>query len=459
MLLNKPLNLAEKNEWLGEWDMSDDFGGKVLGSLKYDGSDDATLELYIDSRNSEFTVRNYEVLHGMSGKQEITLLDVSATIPNLRSFLGRSLNRVSYKVDSVIIGAHVENRDSEVFSKLRVSIEDTNRWSGASTVLSRIPKPNVEDSEGYGVFVVKNNLAPVEVDGKIYQIVSGDVSTSVDFKKGESSGNLRVQDFWEVSSPSLFSLDKALGEVKILQDLLSFATCRAAGVIWIQLEVAGTESELPNGTPLPPRRVDVISSLMGIGKGDLECIDPRRFLFTCESIPFELIVPRWIGLYRDMRVSINMIMAQIFAPMPFVENSLLMITGTAEVLHKNLNISNVRSLKERLFELASTFIKDASLLLIPDIQYWARRTVKARNKLTHEGTTDDHSVDELLAIIKVTRAVITLAVLEKLEISGEHQKYVVERHPQFIEAARYARGWLTPRSEEITEEKQNNTNA
>lgn len=352
----------------------------------------------------------------------------------------------------------MENRDYEAFSKLRVSIEDTNCWNGASEISSRIPTHSVDDSEEYGVFVVKNNPVPVEVDGKIYQIVSGDVSTSVDFKKGESSGNLRVQDFWEVSSPSLFSLDKALGEVKILQDLLSFATCRAAGVIWIQLEVAGTESELPNGTPLPPRRVDVISSLMGIGKYDLECIDPRRFLFTCESIPFELIVPRWIGLYRDMRVSINMIMAQIFAPMPFVENSLLMVTGTAEVLHKNLNISDTMYLKGRLVELASTFIKDASPLLIPDIPYWASRTVKARNKLTHEGTTDEHSVDELLAIIKATRAVITLAVLEKLEISGEHQKCVVDRHPQFIETARDARDWLTPPPEEITEEKQNNTN-
>ena len=457
--MNKPLNLAEKNEWLGEWDIPDDFGGKVLGSLKYDGSDDATLELYIDSRNSEFTVRNYEVLHGMSGKQEITLLDVRAKAPNLRSFLGRSLNRVSYKVDSVIIGAPVENRDSEVFSKLRVSIEDTNCWSGASTVLSRIPKPNVEDSEGYGVFVVKNNLAPVRVDGKTYRVVSDIVNVSAEYKKGETSGNVRVQDFWEVSSPSLFSLDKALEEVKMLQDLLSFATCCVAGVIWIQLEVAGTEGELPDGRPLPPRRVDVISSLMGIGKCDLECVDPRRFRFSCDSIPFEVILPKWICVYGDIRDSINMILAQIFAPMPFVENTLLMIVGTAEVLHKNLNISDVRYLKERLIDLASTFIKDASPLLIPDSPYWAGRTVKARNKLIHEGTAGDHSVDELLAITKVTRAVITLAVLEKLEISGEHQKYVVERHPQFIESARYARDWLTPPPEEITEEKQNNTDA
>lgn len=459
MLLNKPLNLADKNEWLGEWDMVDGSGRKVFGSLKYDGFDDAILELYIDSRNSEFTVRNYEVLHGMSGKQEITLLDVRAEVPNLRSLLGRSLNRVSYKVDSVIIGAHVENRDSEVFSKLRVSIEDTNRWSGASTVLSRIPKPNVEDSEGCGVFVVKNNLAPVEVDGKIYRVVSEIMDVSAKYKKGETSGNVRVQDFWEVSSPSLFSLDKALEEVKMLQGLLSFAACRVAGVIWIQLEVAGTEGELPNGTPLPPRRVDVISSLMGIGKCDLECVDPRRFLFSCDSTPFEVILPKWICVYGDIRVPINMILAQIFAPMSFVENSLLMVTGTAEVLHKNLNISNVRFLKERLVELASTFIKDASPLLIPDIPHWASRTVKARNKLTHEGTTDAHSVDELLAIIKVTRAVITLAVLEKLAISGEHQKYVIDRHPQFIETARYARDWLTPPPEEITEEKQNNTDA
>lgn len=457
--MNKPLNLAEKNEWLGEWSIPDAFEGKVLGSLKHDGSGGITLEVYIDSRNSEFTVRKYEVLHGMSGKQEITLLNVRATAPNLQSFPVRFPYRVSYKVDSVIIGAHIENRDSEVFSKLHVSIEDTNRWSGASSISYRIPKSSVEDSKEYGVFVVKSNPDPVEVDGKIYRVVSEIVGDSAKYQKGETSGNVRAQDFWEVSSPSLFSLDKALEEVRMLQGLLSFATCRVAGVIWIQLEVAGTEGELPDGTHLPPRRVDVISSLMGIGQCDLECVDPRRFLFSCDSIPFEIILPKWICVYEDIRVPINMILAQIFAPMQFIENTLLMIVGTAEVLHKNLNISRARSLKDRLVGLASTFIKDASPLLIPDIPHWATRTVKARNSLTHEGTADKHSVDELIAIIKSTRAVITLVVMEKLGISGEHQKYVVENNPQFIEAAMYARDWLTPPPEEVTEETQNNTNA
>lgn len=458
MLLNKPLILAEENEWLGEWDIPDAFEGKAFGSLKYDGSGGVTLELYIDSRKGGFVVRDYENVYGISGVQEITLLGVRAS-SNVQPFPARFPFRVSYKVDSVIIGAHVKSQDSEVFSKLRVSIEDTNCWSGASEISSRIPKPGVANPEEYGVFVVKNNPASVEVDGKTYRVVSDIVNVSAEYKKGGNSANVRVQDFWEVSSPSPFSLEKALDEVKILQDLLSFAACRAAGVIWMQLEVVGTESELPDGTPLPPRRVAVISSIMGIGQYDLKCVDPRHFLFSCDSIPFEVILPKWIGVYKDMRVSINMILAQIFAPMSFVENSLLMVTGTAEVLHKNLNISDMRYLKERLVELASTYIKDASPLLIPDIPYWASRTVKARNKLTHEGTTDEHSVDELLAIIKLTRAVITLAVLEKLEISGEHQKYVVERHPQFIESARYARDWLTPPPEEITEEKQNNTDA
>lgn len=458
MLLDKPLILAEKNEWLGEWDIPDAFEGKAFGSLKYDGSGGVTLELYIDSRKSGFVVRNYENVHGISGVQEITLLGVRAS-PNLQPFPARFPFCVSYQVDFAIIGAHVENQDSEVFSKLRVSIEDTNCWSGASEISSRFPTHSVEDSEEYGVFVVKNNPVPVEVDGKIYRVVSDIVNFSTERKKGGNSANVRVQDFWDVSYPSPFSLEKALGEVKILQDLLSFATCRAAGVIWMQLEVAGTESELPNGAPLPPRRVAVISSLMGIGQYDLECVNPRSFLFSCNSIPFEVILPKWIGVYKDIRVPINMILAQIFAPMQFVENTLLMIVGTAEVLHKNLNISDTRYLRERLVELASTFIKEASPLLIPDIPYWASRTVKARNKLTHEGTIDEHSVDELLAIIKVTRAVINLAVLEKLEISGEHQKYVVETHPQFIESARCARDWLTPPPEEITEEKQNNTDA
>ncbi|WP_298594012.1 HEPN domain-containing protein [uncultured Rothia sp.] len=458
MLLNKPLNLAEKNEWLGEWSIPDAFEGKVLGSLKHDGSGGITLELYIDSRNSEFVARNYEVIHGTSGVQEITLLGVRAGL-NLKSIPARFPHRVSYKVDSVIIGARVKNRDSEMFSKLRVSIEDTNCWSGASEISYRIPTHSVEDSEEYGVFVVKNNPVPVEVDGKIYRVVSENVGVSAKYQKGETFGNVRAQDFWEVSSPPLFSLDKALEEMRMLQGLLSFAACRVAGVIWIQLEVAGTEGELPDGTPLPPRRVNVISSLMGIGQFDLECVDPRHFLFSCDSIPFEVILPKWICVYEDIRVPINMILAQIFAPMQFIENTLLMIVGTAEVLHKNLNISRARSLKERLVDLASTFIKNASPLLIPDIPHWATRTVKARNGLTHEGKADKHSVDELITIIKVTRAVITLAVMEKLEISGEHQKYVVENHPQFIESARYARDWLTPPPEEIAEEKQNNTDA
>lgn len=457
-MLNKPLNLAEKNEWLGEWSIPDAFEGKVLGSLKHDGSGGITLELYIDSRNSEFVARKYEVIHGTSGAQEITLLGVRAGL-NLKSIPARFPHRVSYKVDSVIIGARVKNRDSDMFSKLRVSIEDTNCWSGASEISSRIPTHSVEDSEEYGGFVVKNDPVPVEVDGKIYRVVSEIVGVSAKYKKGETSGNVRVQDFWEVSSPSLFSLDKALEEVRMLQDLLSFATCRVAGVIWIQLEVAGTEGELPDGTPLPPRRVDVISSLMGIGQCDLECVDPCRSLFSCDSIPFEAILPKWICVYEDIRVPINMILAQIFAPMQFIENTLLMIVGTAEVLHKNLNISRARSLRNRLIGLASTFIKDTSPLLIPDIPHWATRTVKARNSLTHEGTADKHSVDELIAIIKSTRAVITLAVMEKLGISGEHQKYVVESNPQFIEAAMYARDWLTPPPEEVTEETQNNTDA
>ena len=43
-MLNKPLNLAEKNEWMGEWDIPDAFEGKAFGILKYDGSGGVTLE-------------------------------------------------------------------------------------------------------------------------------------------------------------------------------------------------------------------------------------------------------------------------------------------------------------------------------------------------------------------------------------------------------------------------------
>lgn len=74
-------------------------------------------------------------------------------------------------------------------------------------------------------------------------------------------------------------------------------------------------------------------------------------------------------------------------------------------------IRNHPTLRDRFHALAARPDQEAIGLLMPDLDQWARRTIRARNDLPHEGRTSDHSSDELIAVVEVTTAVVILNVL------------------------------------------------
>jgi hypothetical protein len=59
--------------------------------------------------------------------------------------------------------------------------------------------------------------------------------------------------------------------------------------------------------------------------------------------------------------------------------------------------------------------------------------------LAHEGRTPNHSIEELIAIVEVTTAVVILNVLHELGLPAEHQRRIVREHPQLRATARAAR--------------------
>lgn len=211
-----------------------------------------------------------------------------------------------------------------------------------------------------------------------------------------------------------------------------------------------------------------------------------------EAFPFAESLAKWFELVACASAAVNMVMAIQLEDMPFIENDLLTVTGAAEVLHRNLRIkphmhdvaefkkmkkeimnivpesyketvmSNLRnepSLRIRLMDLAESADEDSVLCLVPDVEYWAKKTVKARNDLTHKGVAPKQSADELLAIVDVTKTIIRLVILERLGVSKEYQNEIVKNYRQYINVARRAGEWLTPPLEKITKETQNNTDA
>ncbi|MGW9174174.1 AMP-binding protein [Streptomyces decoyicus] len=271
---------------------------------------------------------------------------------------------------------------------------------------------------------------------------AGAVLPFFDRRKGGIVGRMRDTASVRVVPTAPFSLGGAREAASLVQDLISLATHRAAGVIWLRLEVAETEPALlPDGRPAPRRHANVLYSPTALGRGNAKAVDHHRVLFTCESIPFEEVVPRWYEAHGRLQAATRMVLGLRYAPARYVENNLLTAVGAAEVLHRGLRIDekpfpraeframrdamlkqvperhrerfkgvirNDPTLRDRLYALAARPDQDAIALLTPDVDRWAERTTRARNDLTHEGKTPNHRIEELIAVVEVTTAVVIL---------------------------------------------------
>lgn len=330
--------------------------------------------------------------------------------------------------------------------------------------------------DGTGSIAVKPVEAQsVVVDDTEYRLVHTHTLPYFDRRKGGTVGRMRDTVSIRVTPAEPFSLNGALQAASLVQDLISLATHRAAGVIWLRLEVAGTESVLPDGRTLPCRRADVLYSPAALGDQDAKVVDHQRVFFTCDSFPFEDVLPRWCEAHGTLNAATNMILGLRYAPARFVENNLLTAVGAAEVLHRNLRIDqkpfpkaaftamreamlaqvpdehrdrfkgairNDPTLRDRLQALARRPDQEAIAQLVPDVGHWARRTTRARNDLAHEGRTPNHSIEELIAVVEVTTAVVILNVLHELGLPAERQREIVQEHPQMRATFRLAGEWL-----------------
>lgn len=485
---NDPLNLGEAGEWAGLWWLPDDPDEKVPGVLRYDVEGGLSLSLIGAFEDRIMSTpapgvtayhegtRTWDVIYGAAEQREITLLG-SVPSSSKRTIGARvaSPDRQSVTATVAIIGAHVIGDEDPAFAGAEVSVEDLGLWAGSSVFEGLLGAPDGK-IDGTGRISVKPVEAQsVVVDDTEYRLVHTHTLPYFDQRKGGTVGRLRDAVSIRVAQAEPFSLTVALQTASLVQDLISLATHRAAGVIWLRLEVAGTESLLPNGQPATRRRADVLYSPAALGEHDAKVVDHHRVFFTCDSLPFEAVMPRWCEAHGRLQAATNMILGLRYAPARFVENNLLTAVGAAEVLHRNLHIDekpfskaeftamrdamldqvpdkhrdrfkgairNDPTLRDRLYALAARPDEEAIAQLVPDIDHWARRTTRARNDLAHEGRTPNHSIEELTAVVEVTTGVVILNVLHELGLPAERQREIVQEHPQLRATFRTASEWL-----------------
>lgn len=487
---NDPLKLDESGEWAGLWWLPEAPEERLSGVLRYDGKGGLSLSLIggFDERISSSPapgvtfvhagVRTWDVIWGVADGREITLLDCLPTRTDRSVFAGLKTSDMQVIVAAIgVVGVHVSRDEDTTFVATEVVVEDMMPWA-VSSVFSDSLGYRDGDLDGTGTISVEPvEIEAVAVDGADYCLKHAYTLPFFDRRKGEVIGRMRDAVSIRICRAESFSLKTALEDASLIQDLIALATHRAAGVIWLQLELAGTEALLPDGRMLPPRRADVLYSPVAVGKSDEKAVERGRLLFTCEVLSFREVMLRWCEVRGKLQAAINMILGLRYAPARFVENNLLMAVGAAEALHRGLGIEekpipeavfkemrdgmlgqvpeeyrgrfkeairNSPTLRDRLLALAARPDQEAIEQLVPDVEHWAKRTTRARNDLAHEGKTPSHSIDELISIVDTTSAVVILNVLYELGLPAERQREIVQDHPRFRMICRKAREWLVP---------------
>ena len=490
-MASDPLNLDAAGEWSGLWWLPDDPNQQVPGVLRYSPEDGLALSLIgtfedriMSTPSSGVTVfhegsRTWDVIHGVAEQREVTLLDcVPSTSKRTIGARVKSPDKQAAVATRALIGAHVSGENDAAFAAAEVSAEDLGLWAASSVFEGFLGAPGGK-LDGTGRISVKPvEIQSVVVHGTEFRLVHRHTLPSFEHRKGGTIGRMRDTAFVRVVPTDPLSLSGALEMASMVQDLIALATHRAVGVIWLRLEVAETDLYLRAtalrcvGTPTCSTRLLHWASTM-----------PKLSTATApssraQSLPFEEVVPRWCEAHNRLRAATNMILGLRYAPPRYVENNLLTAVGAAEVLHRGLGIDkkpfpaedfkkmreamleqvpeehrsrfrgairNDPTLRDRLCALAARPDQGAVALLMPDVDRWARRTARARNDLAHEGRTPNHSLDELIAIVKVTTVVVILNVLHELGLPAERQREIMREHPQLRVTARAAHEWLVAR--------------
>jgi hypothetical protein len=492
-MANDPLNLDESGEWAGLWWLPDEPDDQVPGVLRYDPEGGVVLSLIgtfedrilsspapgvVDVHEGQ---RTWDVIYGVAEQREVTLLGCVPTSTK-RSFGARVISPDKQTVKSAValIGVHVSSEDDVAFSAVEVSVEDLGLWAGQS-VFKRVRGVRQGKLDGTGSISVEPVEArSVVVDGTEFRLEHRHTLPFLDRRKGGTVGRMRDTAIVRVVPPGPCSLRSALRSASLVQDLISFAMHRAAGMIWLRLVVEETDSVPGDDRPVLRRTSDVLCSPRAVGKPDAKALEHHRVFFTCASLPFEEIIPHWCEAHERLQSATNMVLGLRYAPASYVENNLLTAVGAAEALHRGLGIDeppmpadefkrmreamlthvpeehqerfkgairNDPTLRDRLHALAARPDREAIALLMPDVDRWARRTTRARNDLAHEGRTPNHSVEELVAVIRVTTAVVILNVLQELGLPPERQREIVEEHAELRSTAGQAQDWLVSPNE------------
>ena len=452
--------LHEQTTWRGSWWLPEDPGNQHAGFLSY--SPGSGLELTLVGGFDDMIwepigpgawaipteTRNFPAIHGFAGNQPVTLFEarsVSSKSYGLGFFEGGPSEQ-TIRSQRALVGVHATSTAEGLFDHADCVIEDSWSWSGDSAMTGNIQLDAQKRFTGEATI----ELTPVDeksisVNGVEVTLSHSLTLPSFDPKRGGARGHVEDKAVFTFTPEQPFSLTEALSCVTTVQDLLALATGRGPALLWLSLYVSSPFTDRDESSEELLKEVHVYTHGRDAGDPDAKSVDAHDLVFTLKDLPFETLIPRWWEVRDQFRASCNTIIGSRYAAEPYIETMLITAATAAESFHKDLGeappmarkemdalvqravdampddrkdwirsvIPRGHSLRQRLDRLAERIPKMCRDRLLPDADEWAKATTRARNDLSHSGTSAA-DVERLYAVVRVTRAVVLVNILIEL---------------------------------------------
>lgn len=474
--------MAEPKEWVAEWQIPGEAATEA-GILTYDPAKGLHLRLIRTGNDAPFGgarrtsgrrddgLPKWPVLHGLAKGIRLTLRDV--WVSRMQTTLSSAAAEVEAEASVLLVGCHLDDFDEAVFVGAVTQVDWLTAWSGL-TAYEISEESDAETTRLTGSTAITTRSVQ-RLSVRAGETTFGLFHTFMvpDFDSQPSRTFART---WEaVSATASFltpvSFNEALHPLASLSHLVSLSALENCGIVSESLTLPPAPKLWPDGhllqdksRPVEVYREHIVPPL-GVAKGR------PRFLLDLDDIRFEDLVPRWLALHRSLEPVIGMVLGLRYLPDGFVEPRVVTAVGAAEALHQSLDAAtempraehrnlrraildvvpaerkqwvseriadNKPKLVKRLVALADLMGEAVRDALLPSVEVWAERSVKARNHLAHTGAAD-FDLEELHAVIEVSSAVVVLVLLRQLGQSEERLLDAVKHHPEVNYARRLAR--------------------
>jgi hypothetical protein len=454
----------------GVWWLPRDPDNKIAGTVTFTGAARPTLRLIGAFAGADIW-EEHALIHGLCETGAVMLIDCRTRSIEER-FGSAAQQRQHIEARLMLVGPVLLDQPGEVyFDQIIVGVDHLLAWSGQSGIMDE------HVDIGY-------RWDPPEDLGA----QAGETRVRISLgcrSRPKSWADRNVRTFEEsagfvVDVPELHTADALITEwVKPLQDLLTLATGQACGVHEITLVRRRPDEDNANEVvdrPWRPVEVRAYVQLVYLSDPDEQALLPERMLFTLRDVAFSEVLPAWLALNERVEPVPGMLFGIRYISRSYTENRLITAVAAAEALHRRLlpdetyigaddfkamwtairdvvpnehrsfvksRMRNEPSFRERLLQLVELLGAELVRPFMPDPSKWAATTRDARDSLVHR-FPDPAPPDSngMYVLAEMTSAIITLNLLQKLDIPRRRLEDVVCTHPAFQWIAEEGIQWL-----------------